>query len=461
MNHLLRYMLWLVVFAATTCIAQKNQPDRPNIIIIYADDLGYGDLSSYGSEIPTPNIDKIGKQGIRFTQFYTSPVCTPSRYGLLTGCYPQRSKHQLITALMPGDKNYLDTSETTIAEYLKTVNYTTAMIGKWHLGMENTNSSPVDHGFDKFYGFKGGAIDYYYHAYAKQDLDWYVDNKLSPEQGYSTDLLTDHAIQFLDEARNKTNPFFLYLPYNAPHYGKTDMDSVTDGHTVAVSEARAAGANVINSLQAPTSYVEKFSNIENRYRRVYAAMVANLDDNVGKLVRKLEKDGLLESTMIWFISDNGGYSHTQQKHASNGALRGEKATVYEGGIRVPALLWWKGKIKSGQVINTPVCNLDLLPTICSIAKIDNAISPSIVDGKDISEVVFQNRGMQRDFYWRFNKQSAIRSGKWKLVNGTELYDLEKDISERMNLATQHPEIVKKLQDKFDAIDSTAKSVATD
>jgi arylsulfatase A-like enzyme len=197
---------------------------------------------------------------------------------------------------------------------------------------------------------------------------------------------------------------------------------------------------------------------ENRYRRVYAAMVSNLDDNIGKLLNKLEKDGLLETTMIWFISDNGGYSETQQKHASNGTLRGEKAGLYEGGIRVPAMVWWKGKIKTNQVITTPICNVDLLPTICSLLKIKNAISSSTIDGKDISKLLFENKGVTRDLYWKYNKQFAIRSGKWKLVNGIELYNLEKDMSERVNLASVNPEIVNTLKLKFAEIDSNLKPV---
>ena len=446
-----------MVFASASGFAQVKDK-RPNIIIICADDLGYGDLSSYGSEIPTPNIDRIGKEGIRFTDFYdAAPVCTPSRYSLLTGSYPQRSMHGLTQVIMPGSTGYLDKSETTIAEYLKTANYTTAIMGKWHLGSENKNSSPTDHGFDVFCGFKGGAVDYYYHAYGKEKLDWYVDNKLSAENGYSTDLLTKHAIAFIDKAKRDQTPFFLYFPYNAPHYGKTDTDSITEGVTVAVSEAKASGATVINSLQAPKEYVEKFSNIPNKYRQVYAAMVSSLDDNIGMLLNKLEKDGLLESTMIWFISDNGGYSQTQKKHANNGVLRGEKASLYDGGIRVPAMVWWKNKIKSNQVISTPVCNADLLPTICSILKIKKPV-PSTVDGKDISGLLFKNKSSRRDLYWKYNKQFAIRSGKWKLVNGSELYDIEKDMSEKINLASTHPDIVKSLNKKFMDIDDKVKPV---
>lgn len=439
----------LLIFCTGSCIAQTNWK-KPNIIIIYADDLGYGDLSSYGSEIPTPHIDKIGKLGLTFTQFYAAPVCTPSRYGLLTGRHPQRSMHQLTNALMPGDKNYLDTAERTIAEYLQRSGYQTAIVGKWHLGMANANSSPVDHGFDRFFGFKGGAIDYYYHAYGNQPRDWYVDNKPVSESGYATELLTNHAIRFISESRQKNKPFFLYLPYNAPHYGKTDTDSTSDGQTIAVSRAPAAGSQVINSLQAPTGYVNRFASLENKYRRVYAGMVASLDENIGRILDTLQSLQLLESTIIWFISDNGGYSHTQQKHASNGMLRGEKASLHEGGIRVPALVLWKGKIKAGQIVTTPACNLDLFPTICSIAKI--GFDKSGIDGMDISDLIFHNKKLQRDFYWKFNQQTAIRSGKWKLVDGKELYDLDKDPGEVNDLATQHPEVVKKLQGKFRQLD---------
>ncbi len=449
-------LLILILGSALTAISSQQQKNPPNIIIIMADDLGYGDLSSYGSEIPTPNIDRIGKNGIRFTDFYVAaPVCTPSRYSLMTGSYPQRSMHELTNVIMPGDSfRYMDKSETTIAQYLKKANYNTALIGKWHLGLETDSSLPSDFGFDSFYGFTGGAVDYFYHAYAKDKMDWYVNNKLKKEEGYVTDLLTGHAISYIENVRKNTKPFFLYLPYNAPHYGKTDTTLLKEGYTIAVGEAKAAGQNVINSLQVPRKYLDRFQHIKDPHRRAYAAMVSNLDDNVGKLMMKLEQDGLLENTMIWFISDNGGYSQTQKGHASNGALRGEKASVYEGGIRVPAMVSWKGHIKSGQISSQPMVNADLVPTIASITNTQKYLRKGKIDGKDMSATIFDNKTFEREIFWKYNLQSALRSGKWKLVNGKELYDLSADISERKNLAVQFPDRVKELQQKFSIIEKS-------
>lgn len=428
--------------------------DLPNIIIILADDLGYGDLSSYGSEIPTPNIDLIGENGIRFTNFYVAaPVCTPSRYSLLTGSYPQRSMHHLTNVIMPGDSiRYLDRSETTIAQYLKKAEYNTAIIGKWHLGLETPASLPTDFGFDTFYGFTGGAVDYYYHAYAKQSLDWYVQNKLKQEEGYATDLFTEYAINYIDAVKGSSAPFFMYLPYNSPHYGKTDTTLLKGGYTIAVGEGKAAGPHVINSLQVPQKYIDRFSGIKDPYRRAYAAMVSNLDDNVGRLMGKLKKEGLLENTMIWFISDNGGYSETQKGHSSNGILRGEKASLYEGGIRVPAMLYWKDHIRSKQVISQPVSSIDLVPTIAALTDTKKYLKSKIIDGKDISSLIFNNKFPERDLYWKYNSKSALRSGDWKLVNGRELYNLSGDPGEKIDLASGYPEKVKVLMEKFEVID---------
>jgi len=425
------------------------QPQKPNIVIIYADDMGYGDLSSYGGEIPTPNIDHIGSQGIRFTDFYdAAPVCTPSRYSLLTGACPMRSMHQLTKALMPADKNYLDRKEVTLAQYLKQAHYTTALIGKWHLGQETPASSPTDFGFDEFTGFKGGAIDYYYHAYASLPLDWWVHDRLQQEKGYSTDLITQHAIEFIRNSRPASSPFFLYLAYNAPHYGKTNTDSAGGGYSLSLGDAKKTGANIINSLQAPREYVDRFSSIADPYRRVYAAMIASLDDNIGKLIAALQHDHLLDNTMIWFISDNGGYSQTLHGHASNGGLRGEKGSLYEGGIRVPAMVWWQNKIKAGQMNHTPVCNMDLVPTLAAITGVSSALHKSTIDGQDIGDLLFHQRPIQRDLFWQYNGQSALRSGNWKLINASELYDLSADKEEKTNLAEQYPAKVTELKEKM-------------
>lgn len=434
----------IVVLLLVSLYAQAQK--MPNVIIIYVDDMGYGDLSSYGGEIPTPNIDKIGKNGIRFTDFYAAaPVCTPSRYSLLTGAYPQRSKHNLTFALMPDDKNYLDTSEITLANRFKSKGYLTAMIGKWHLGQANALSFPNDYGFDVFTGAVGGCIDYFSHGYGQMERDWYVNSKPQVEKGYSTDLITNHAIDFVQSAAKHKQPFFLYLPYNAPHYGKTDPENRQE-YTLSLGSANYKEMKSLNTLQAPAKYMKKVSNIADPYRRAYAAMVMCLDDNVGRLMNRLKKEGVLENTMIWFISDNGGYAKSYYGHASNGKLKGEKAQLWEGGIRVPALLSWPAKIKADKVVNTPLINMDIVPTLSAIIGYTNLKIP--LDGVDISEVLFNRANLKRNLYWKFGKQMAVRSGDWKLINGTQLYNLKLDESETQNVADKYPDLVKALNSAF-------------
>ena len=467
-----------------------EKDSMPNIIIIYADDLGYGDLSSYGGDIPTPNIDRLGEEGIRFTDFYVSaPACTPSRYSLLTGAYPQRSKHGLTSALMPADTNYLDTSEKILPAYLKARGYTTAIIGKWHLGFADSSGMPFLHGFDQFSGFRGGCIDFFDHVYSQLGHDWYVSGKPVQEPGYSTDLITGHAIDFIESVNEKPTPFFLYLPYNAPHYGKTDPGNIPE-NTVSLKEGMYRGTPVINSLQAPASYLERFNHIDDPYRRAYSAMVSCLDDNIGSLLGKLEEQHLLDNTMIWFISDNGGYSESYYGHADNDGLRGEKGTLWEGGIRVPALLRWEGHVPEGRVEDSPVCNLDILPTLASILGFEDELLEEFTDGVDISPLLLrqpEHEGREsaandaeafpegalsgeapqaeastgsvsfveaRTLFWRYRKQTALRKGDWKLVNGEELYNLASDRNESKNLAPEHPEKVRELQELFIQINQT-------
>ncbi len=448
-------LLSLLSCNTQTEVAETPDPS-PNIIIMYADDLGYGDLGIYGGDIPTPNIDRLGKEGIRFTDFYVSaPVCTPSRYSLLTGRYPHRSLHGLSAVIMPGDDHHFDESETTLAQLLQSQGYRTGIIGKWHLGANQLSYLPMHHGFDLFTGHKGGCIDYFYHVYGGMGNFWFVNGEPAVEEGYSTALITDHALDFIEKARGKTSPFFLYLPYNAPHFGKTDPDSIPDV-TVSLFEGTYLDYKIMNSLQAPEKYVQQFSHIEDPYRRTYSATVASLDDNVGRVLDKLEEEGLAENTMIWFISDNGGYAETYYGHASNGPLRGEKATLWEGGIRVPALVRWKGKIAPNQVIAQPVCNVDIVPTLGAITGFADSLQNSLIDGKDISGVLFDQQTLERDIFWQYQNESAFRRGEWKLHNFNELYNLQSDIGEQNNLAAQHPDKLKELQQAYEQIANDGK-----
>jgi arylsulfatase A-like enzyme len=300
----------------------------------------------------------------------------------------------------------------------------------------------------------GGCIDFYYQTYGSIGLDWYKNEKLYPEEGYATDLITTHAINFINEQAKKDSPFFLYLPYNAPHYGKSDPENLPE-NTAVLHETEYKGYHLANTLQAPAEYVNKFSHVKDPYRKFYSAMVSNLDDNVGKVLKELEEKGLHENTMVWFISDNGGYSETHHAHASNGGLRGQKGSLWEGGIRVPAFVFWKNGIRSNQVINTPVVNVDIVPAIASIVGFKDALN-STIDGKDITPVLFNGEEIERDIYWKQGKQTAIRRGDWKLVNRTELYNLKNDRRERINLASEYPEKVSELQKSFIEIDLAIK-----
>lgn len=449
-------MVLLVVVISERSAAQSPDGRRPNIIIIYADDLGYGDLGAYGGDIPTPNIDRLASQGIRFTDFYVAgPVCTPSRYGLLTGSYPARSKQGLLTALMPFDQKQLDRSELILPHYLKSREYKTALIGKWHLG-SGVDALPGLFDFDKFSGFTGGCIDFFDHVYGSISEDWYVNNTKTKEPGYATDLLTDHAIAFVEEARKENKPFFLYLPYNAPHYGKSDPAKLPD-NTVVLKEDAYEGHPIANTLQAPASYYRKFSHVKDPYRRAYSAMVSSLDDNIGKLYRKLEEDALVDNTIIWFISDNGGYSESYYGHASNGGLRGQKGTLYEGGIRVPAIVSWKGVIKPQQVSNIPVCNVDIVPTLATLIGFRNSL-PRSIDGKDIGDVLFRNKSLEREIFWKYGGRTALRSGDWKIVGSDELYNLKEDRNESRNVAGQYPDKLQALRGKMAEIEKSTEPV---
>ena len=446
------YLILLLCLLA--CESKPTEEQKPNIIIIYADDLGYGDVSSYGGDIPTPNIDRVGKAGIRFTDFYVSaPACTPSRYSLLTGSYPQRSLHNLDQVIMPGDEHHLDHTEVLLPELLKTQGYVTGIIGKWHLGSHNPAYLPTQFGFDTFSGFQGGCVDYFTHVYGALGPDWFVSGEPQQEAGYSTNLITGHAVDFIEQAKVQAQPFFLYLPYNAPHYGKTDPDTIPEV-TVSLSESTYDGHPVMNTLQAPEAYVDRFSDVPDPYRRAYSAMVASLDDNVGRVLDKLEEAGLSDNTMIWFISDNGGYAESYHGHASNGVLRGEKATLWEGGIRIPAMVCWPGTIQPNQVISQPVCNIDIVPTLGAITGYADTLAHLPVDGINLRPVLVDQKTIERDIFWKYRDQRAFRRGDWKLHNADELYNLASDISEKINVADQHPDKLKELQQAFAQTDTT-------
>lgn len=380
---------------------------QPNFVLIVADDLGYADLSIQGcKEFSTPHIDSIAQNGIRFTGAYVSaPVCAPSRAGFLTGRYQDR--FGFIGNPEPGATWGLPVGEQTLASNLKAAGYRTAMFGKWHLG-EEPQYRPVARGFDEFYGFLSGK-----HSYWKaDDPEWgpvvcgdAVPAKLDQ---YMTFELADRAGAFIQ--RHKDDPFFLYVAFNAPHA----------------------------PMEAPREYLQQTRHIKDTRRAVYAAMVLALDNAVGRILNDLQAAGLNDSTLVVFLSDNGGATipGSDQNGASNAPLRGSKAQLWEGGIRVPFFASWPGKIPAGRVSEVPVISLDLFPTFAALA---GAKSPAGLDGENLSDLLFGSADQlpARNLFWRFyDTQVAVRSGslKWVRVGADKgVYDVYQDCAESDNL----------------------------
>ena len=417
-KRLLLTLALLLVAAAPVCAQAK----KPNILLILCDDVGYGEFGFQGcKDIPTPHIDSIAKNGIRFTQGYVSgPYCSPTRAGLLTGRYQTRYGHEFNGQ---GPKFGLPLSERTLADLLKRLGYATCAIGKWHLGFES-QFRPMNRGFDEFFGTLANTP--FYHP--KQ----FVDSRLSPEvreiadpKFYTTEAYGERAVDWLEKHRK--GPWFLYLPFNAQHA----------------------------PLQAPQKYLDQFANIKDEKRRTFAGMMAAMDDAVGRVLAKIREMGQEEDTLIIFLSDNGG--PTQQTSSHNGVLRGFKATTLEGGVRVPFCMQWKGRLPAGKVYEHPIIQLDMLPTCVNAAggKIDPAWK---LDGVDLLPYLTgANKERPHDtLYWRFGEQWAIRKGDYKLVvsriDGPEarLFNLAKDIGEAKDLMASEPQKAKELKDLYDA-----------
>ena len=439
----------MVAFNATAQTTKK-----PNVIVIMTDDLGYQDVGFNGStDIPTPNIDRIANNGVTFTNGYTSyAVCGPSRAGFITGRYQQRFGFERNPQYKTDDPNMgLPKEEKTIAEYLKTVGYTSGVIGKWHLGAHISNH-PLNRGFDEFYGHLGGGHTYFPENLTIKDSYFTGEYIQIPDEKdpsktwkgaaeiasyrtwimknhepvktfkYLTEEFSDAAVDFVE--RNQEEPFFLFLSYNAPHA----------------------------PLQASQKYLDRFEHISDKKRKTYAAMVSAVDDGVGLVLDKLSELGLDENTMVFFLSDNGG---PETKNGSNnGILREGKGSIYEGGFRVPFALQYKGTIEPQKKYDYPVSSLDIFGTIADLSKV--AISKEKpLDGVNI--VPYINGGIsgnphQYIYIRKFDNQLySVRDGDLKLIvktklNRKELYNLKEDKSESINIASKYPEEVNRLQE---------------
>jgi len=461
--------LLLLLGTAPVCVRAQTPTTRPNVVLLIADDLGFGELGSYGAPAnPTPQIDRLAAQGMRYTSGYvTAPFCAASRAGLLTGRYQTRFGFEFnpIGAQNEDPAIGLPQSEKTIADRLRETGYATALLGKWHLG-GTANYHPQRRGFDEFFGFLHEG-----HSYvpppgldattwlrrktlpdgsqgrwmsANQRMIWSThmghrepdydannpilrNSQPVSESQYFTEALTREATDFL--RRHREQPFFLCVAYNAVH----------------------------SPMQALPADMAKFAHIDDIHRRIFLAMLTNLDRSVGQLLNRLDELQLAEQTLVIFLSDNGG--PTRELTSSNAPLRGEKGGLYEGGIRVPMLVCWPGKFPAGQVDPRPMSSLDLTATIARAAGI--SIPATQADGDDLSAESSSTTPppAERALYWRVGPRAAIRQGDWKLVRNRviqgepgpwELYNLAEDVSETQELAASQPEHAARLQRLWEA-----------
>ena len=422
----------------STIDAVRAEDNKPNILCILADDLGWKDVGFNGAtDIKTPNLDKLAAEGMKFTQFYVQSMCTPTRAALMTGRYPFR--YGLQTAVIPSVSSYgLDTTEWLLPQSLKEAGYNTAIIGKWHLGHADKKYWPKQRGFDYQYGAMIGELDYFTHE-EHGVLDWYRDNKPVWEKGYTTQLLGDDAVKYIN-AQNQNKPFYLYLTFNAPH----------------------------TPYQAPKEYIDRYANIEDPTRRTYAAMVTCLDDEIGRVVNALDKKGLRDNTLILFHSDNGGTRNAMfagvmadmskvKIPCDNGPYRDGKGTLYEGATRVCALANWPGHIQPGTAEGL-IHAVDIYPTLDTLAGASTAKCKPL-DGVNVWDTIAQHKPSPRTeiIYNVEPFRAAVRQGDWKLVWRTllpfkvELFNLAQDPSEKNNLAAQYPDQVAGLQQRLDEL----------
>lgn len=418
----------------------------PNIVLIVGDDVGYGDLGCYGSRInPTPHIDALAKGGLRFTDYHTGgAMCSPTRASMLTGCYPQRFGADFDGALGErlGHEVGLPLEAVTLGEKLKEQGYATACFGKWHLGYQ-APMVPTRQGFDVFRGLLSGDGDHHTHISRSGKEDWYANESLAMEEGYTADLLTRHSIDFIEAHRDQ--PFFLYLPHLAIHFpwqGPNDPP-----HRQKGGDYKDDKWGIIPDPSNVAPHVK--------------AMLESLDASVGQVMETLRRLGLTDNTLVIFTSDNGGYidyGPRFQHISSNGVYRGQKTDVYEGGHRVPMIVSWPGRIGPG-VSDALTHSNDWMPTLLQLV---DAAPPSN-DGVNVLPLIFDGEALpDRTLFWRTRSAHAVRRGPWKLCvigKKTELYHLGDDPSETTNRATAEPALVKDLSAAWSAWNASVNQSA--
>ncbi|MEM6830976.1 MAG: sulfatase-like hydrolase/transferase, partial [Bacteroidota bacterium] len=423
------------------CMTKANQrtdhtgtggQEKPNVVIILADDLGWGDVGFNGcTDIPTPHLDKLAKDGIIFSAGYcTHPYCGPSRSGLLAGRYQQQfGCENNLSKNFEGPVMGLPLEEKLLSEVLKENGYQTCAVGKWHLG-NTPDYWPNNRGFDDWFGFAGGSRNYWGKSWGPDFTSWQEikrDGKAVPREtlSYLTDDFTDAAIQYVDEYSKKENPFFMYLAYNAPHA----------------------------PIQATTEYLDRVDHIEQGKRAAYGAMVAGMDAGIGKLVEKLKETGEYDNTLIFFYSDNGGHGNG----SSQSPYRGLKGLLFEGGIRVPFFMSWPVGVKGGRTYEKPIIAYDIFTTVIDAVNIDYKDTKKLSGVSLLPFISKENKDNPHDrLFWRYSDGEgyAVMKGGYKLIKEEVrgdlfLFDMNKDPLEHHNLVDELPEKVKELQADYE------------
>jgi arylsulfatase A len=435
---------------------------RPNLIVIMVDDMGYGDAGCYGgTDFPTPNLNRMAKEGMKFTDFHSSgPVCSPTRAGLLTGRYQQRAGVAgVVYAAFNRNRHHgLQMKEITFAEMLRDAGYRTGMFGKWHLGYEE-QYNPTYQGFEKYVGYVSGNVDFQRHIDGAGVFDWWHQNKKTREKGYTTHLITKHAVDFIKASQ--AEPFCLYIAHEAPHdpyQGPNDPPVRNEGETKLI-----------------------YNHRESKHAaRAYREMMVEMDKGVGEVLDMVERLGLGENTLVMFFSDNGATGP-----GSCAGLYGMKGSLWEGGHRVPALAWWPGRIRGSSKSDQLTITLDVMPTLLDLAGVPLPVDRKL-DGRSLSPVLFAKaQSTPRKLFWQYGDAKSMRDGRWKLLidggkpnkralsypnidwqrpaDGREklaLFDLGKSVKETVNLADKFPGRVKAMTRAISDWEKDVKAGAT-
>ncbi|HXH98841.1 MAG TPA: sulfatase-like hydrolase/transferase [Sphingobacteriaceae bacterium] len=441
-----------VFFIILFPLCSFSQPDKkPNIIIILADDLGWGDVGYHGSDIKTPNIDRLAKEGIELNRYYTAAVCSPTRAGLMTGRYPDR--FGLRTTVIPPWSSFgVNTNEVFLPEMLEKAGYKNrAMLGKWHLGHADLKYHPLKRGFTHFYGHLNGAIDYFTHE-REGELDWHNDFKPSYDKGYSTDLLTNEAVKNI-KSYNGQSPFFIYLAYNAPHgpLQAKKEDLLKYGYDSSKPSFGREGK-------------EGDRGRGNTPRQTYSAMVTNMDENIGRILKTLKDLKIDDNTIVLFHSDNGA---APGEGSTSGELRGNKFTEWEGGLRAPAVIKWPKGFKGPKVINQVMGFVDIMPTLMEITGVKSK-PENPYDGISVLSVLTGKKQLiERNLYLG---SGAIVNNEWKLIKASDdnpkmdlkddhLFHISADPSEKLNVKDQNAKVYNNLKKELKKFDDIKPSVS--